>query len=118
MKPGIPYRSADVSHVPPPDPAAFWPFEEGQTRTIGVATEPGQALAFRVNRIHDTWIEGTETLGSTIVSGELHLDAPVVIVRDPSSGEPQVTLTLRRVADGKAFLQVTAHPGIRRGWIQ
>ncbi len=100
-----PYRSRDTSHVPAPDPDHFWTFSSGQERVIGIKPY----LAFRVEAIFDTWIEGLETLGEQKVRGELHLDHPVVITRS-ASGEPQVTLTLRRITEGFAFLQVTVNP--------
>lgn len=105
-----PYRSADVGHVRPPDPANYWEFEAGQTCVIGVQPY----LAFRVDSVGCAAIGGTQTLGAQVVSGELHLDMPVVIARD-AQGEPQVTLTLRRIDNGRAFIQVSANPKLRQG---
>ncbi len=99
----------DLSHVPAPDPANFWPFTAGQTRTIS-AERP--LLAFRVDKIHADRIEGTEIMNAEVVHGELLLNAPVVIAETPDR-EPLVTLTLREIRDGQAFLQVTAHPGLK-----
>lgn len=107
---GIPYGSRDTAHIPQPDPDTFWPFTAGRERTIGI--DP--VLAFRVDVIHDTWIEGTQTLGLQTVSGELHLDRPVVITRN-SNGDPLVTLTLRRISGGIAFIQVSVDPRVYRG---
>lgn len=103
----------DTSHVPPPDPDKFWPFAIGQERMIGL--EP--YLSFRLDAIHETFIEGTETLGEQVVQGRLFIDRPVVISKW-TSGEPEVTLTLRRIEDGTAFLQVTANPKLKVGWRQ
>src|SRR5438067_1249528 len=105
---GVPYGSRDVRHVPEPQDALLWPFSTGQARTIGI--EP--LLAFQVTEIHNTWVEGVETLGSTVVHGELHLDRPVVITKTVE-GHPLVTLTLRRIEEGKAFIQVTAAPSMK-----
>lgn len=99
----------DTSHVPPADPANFWPFTPGQTRTIA-AERP--LLAFRVDKIHADRIEGTVIVNAEVVHGELLLNVPVVIAKTPAD-EPLVTLTLREVRDGNAFLQVTAHPGLK-----
>jgi hypothetical protein len=106
----IRYGSLDTRHVQPPDPTSLWPFEAGTVRVIGL--EP--LLTFQVNAIIENRIEGTQVLGDQAVNGELHLNYPVVICRDPA-GLPLVTLTLRRVEYGKAFLQVTASPAIRVG---
>src|SRR5437899_6628344 len=103
MKTRIPYGSVDVGHVPPPDPETFWPFREGETRTLG------EDCAFRVAAIHDTWIEGQLTFGSQVVDGALDLDLPVVILRTPLRA-PSVTLTLRKIEAGTAYIQVTADP--------
>lgn len=99
----------DLSRVPAPDAANFWPFTFGQTRTIS-AERP--LLAFRVDKIHADRIEGTEIMNAEVVHGELLLNAPVVIAETPDR-EPLVTLTLREIRDGQAFLQVTAHPGLK-----
>ena len=69
-------------------------------------------LWFRVDAIHDTWIEGTEQLGQQQVKGNLHLDHPMIIAKDPVTGEPLVTLTLRRIEPGTAFLQVSTSPSM------
>ena len=103
----IPHGSRDVSHVPKPDPAALWSFAEGQLRVIAVQPH----LTFRVTKIHDTWIEGTQELDDITVHGTIDLDYPVVITRSPE-GIPQVTLTLRKINNGKAFIQVTVNPNL------
>lgn len=105
MKAGAPYGSRNVRHVPAPE--HLWAFSAGQSRTIGI--DP--LLAFQVIAIHDTWIEGAETLDTAVVHGELHMDLPVVITKT-AQGEPLVTLTLRRIADGLAFIQVRVDPRI------
>lgn len=111
MSKGIPYGSRDVRHMPArTNTEDWWPFARGQVRTIGL--QP--LLAFQVMVIHDTWIEGIETLGKQIVGGELHIDLPVVIMKD-AEGEPMVTLTLRRISGARAFIQVTANPKLRQG---
>ncbi len=101
------YQSRDVRHVPTPDPNNWWDFTVGQERNIGTG------LKFRVDTLHADHIEGTQTLGTQIVQGELWLDAPVVIARDAITNEPHVTLTLRAVDENVAGIQITAHPGIR-----
>ena len=105
-----------LAHVPPPDPENFWPFAPGQVQTIGVDPD----LSFRVDRIHsreiDPYIVGTETLGDQVIEGELHMDYPVVISRSGTDRQPLVTLTLRKIEDGKAFIQVTARSDLRVGW--
>ncbi len=109
----VPYGSIDVRHVPVPDPENLWPFQAAESRTIGISGDDTVSV-FRVNAIHDTWIQGTQTLGAQTVEGELHLNRPVVIERS-AAGETLVTLTLRRIADGKAYIQVTVNPKLRQG---
>lgn len=92
-------------HVPPPDPAVFWPFTAGQTRII--MDEP--ILSFTVTAIHDDYIEGIEVLGDRDVTGRLHMDRSCVMARD-GKNEALVTLTLRKIEDHTAYLQVTCNP--------
>ncbi len=97
------------SHVPPPEPSAFWVFMEGVTRTI--CERP--LLTFQVTRVHLKHIDGVETLGAQMVEGNLLMDRPVVVSRDNKTLEPLITLTLRKIHRGKAYIQVTAHhPGL------
>jgi hypothetical protein len=77
-------------------------------------------LLFRVDGIHesviheDCHVDGTLTLGHQVVDGQLWMDWPVVATRLPT-GEPMVTLTLRKIEAGKAFVQVTVSPVLELG---
>lgn len=106
----IPKGSLDISHVPPPDPANFWTFRAGQTHTL----EDSLPLSFRVDELHDTWVKGTMLLGGRAIERELHLDWPVVLTRDARTLEPDVTLTLRRLEDNTAYLQITGGPRLKQ----
>lgn len=108
----VPYGSRDVRHVPPVNPENLWPFGEGQERLIGVFGGGRTLLSFRVDRIGTTWIEGLQVMGEQKIPGELHLDRPVVIARNAITRAPEVTLTLRKIEGGQAFLQVTVDPSI------
>jgi hypothetical protein len=107
-----PYGSFDTQHVPDPDPENLWPFSEGQTRLFAVGNEIDDH--FRVDRIHERSIEGVHTHGCERIYGELHLDRPVVILRDAVTHEPMVTLTLRRIERDTAYIQVTGNPRLGR----
>lgn len=101
-----------AAHVNPnPDPADLWPFAVEQERIISY--DP--FLSFRVTRIGEFRIHGIQTLGEVTVRGSLPLNHPCVIVRAAETGEPMVTLTLRKIEDGKAYLQVTGNPVIPVG---
>jgi len=111
---GKPYGSRNVGHVPPPDPATWWDFQPGQSRTILV--QP--FVAFRVDLITPDppgpVVEGElhiiNNKGEKRIKGELWLDRPVVCLRVCGTGEPMITLTLRNIVGGKAYLQVSGHP--------
>lgn len=98
------------SHVPPPDPEYFWPFAAGQRRVI---SPQAPISAFTVTTIHETHIDGVQQLGDTIVHGTLRLDEPCIIEKSARTGEPLVTLTLRKIDNGIAYLQVTVNPKLK-----
>ncbi len=130
-----PLPAGYAAHVPPPDPEFFWSFEPGQSHTFGINPD----LGFRVDAIFPSRrtalseipgsalndgctemrtiakIQGTQFMDDREIKGELLMDCPVVICRSGNDGEPLVTLTLRKIEDGKAFLQVTARMDLRRG---
>jgi len=97
--------SVDIGHVPPPNPDCFWDFTINQSRVlidfntsirlIGLCERAAQFSMSIVDK-------GT-------VEDWLKSDRPCVALRFPS-GEPYVTLTLRKLEGSKAYLQVTANP--------
>ena len=110
-------RSDDVSHVPPPDPAAFWEFAVGEELLLAEANRASITLActrikrgrarFRLNfPRHDIedWLH---------MEDWLYMDIPRIVLRRLND-EPAVTLTLRKIENGRAFLQVSAHPALGR----
>lgn len=100
-----------ASHVPPPDPESFWPFIAGQRRVIS----PRMPIsAFTVKAIYEAHIEGVQQLGDTHINGILHLDQPCIIEKDARTGEPLVTLTLRKIEDNRAYIQVTVNPNLQQ----
>jgi hypothetical protein len=93
-------------HVPPPDPAKFWRFPVGQVVKIG------EGLDFRVDVVlmASRLAVGTETLDGTTIRGILVLDQPVVIMKKADTGEPMVTLVVRRLEKKAALVQVVFNP--------
>lgn len=100
------FRGTPSPLITEPDPENYWTFLVGQTRMIGLKPK----LLFRLDSIHDTWIVGTETMGGAKIGGELHLNHSVVLMKT-AAGEPTVTLTLRRIANDTAYIQVSLAPG-------
>lgn len=106
---GKPYQSRDVWHVnPEPDPEDLWEFRVGTVKTIGYSP----AVTFEVTEVASVGCTGVVIVGEQRAGGELWLNRPVVVCRKPDSGAPMVTLTLRRVDEGVAFIQVSASPEI------
>lgn len=100
-----PPAARDAVHVPPVDPRSYWGFVAGVTQVIAV--EP--YTAFRVDEVNVTWIKGAQFYEGKVNKGELDLNWPVVILR-AATGEPMLTLTLRRVQGDCAWIQVTYNP--------
>lgn len=78
-------------------------FEPGKIVTL-CASDP--ILSFRVDRIETLMVWGTQWLGLHEVRGVLMMDHPVCILRKPD-GTDLLALTLRRVSEGRAFIQVS-----------
>lgn len=103
----VPHGSPNVSHVPPPDPAYFWPFTEGQTRSVAVFRNAAASL--RLDKLGDGWADFTMILTpGREIPDNLWLDRPVVMLKNPA-GEPMITVTLRAIEGGKAYLQMTGN---------
>jgi hypothetical protein len=104
--------SRDVSHVPPPDPAAFWPFTVGQVRLLSIKPR----VTLELVKVEPTWRAYFRlSLDDVTVEDWLNIDRPCVALRMPETLEPAITFTLREVtarAGGVARLQVTAHPDL------
>lgn len=84
--------------------------------TLGYDDEGQIYVRFRVLAIGDTFVAGelwVRGLTETPVKGNLDLNMPVVMLRLPNN-EPGLTLTLRKIEAGRAFMQVTAHPSIKQ----
>jgi hypothetical protein len=75
------------------DPAEYWRFFVGQTRSIA-----RRKLSFQCVEIQPDSIRGILTLDGRPVAGELHLDMPVVVIRDTTTGQPLVAMVLRAVS--------------------
>lgn len=107
-------NSQDVAHVPAPDPAKLWDFRPGDNFLVLLGSvkvslmlqELGQRRAKFMMTVERR--EGTKELRDW-----LNLNAPCVALKLPT-GEPVVTLTLRAISNGTAFVQVTAHPSFEQ----
>jgi hypothetical protein len=97
-----------------PDAAYLHSFAPNEAMTLGYDEEGNIYCRLRVNAIRDKfvsidfWVKG---LTETPLKGELELGRPTVMLRRMNN-EPSLTLTLRKIEDGRAFVQVTAHPSI------
>lgn len=103
--------SVDIGHVLPPDPVNFWDFVPDQFRILikdhtclRLISIDAPAQRVRVEMSSSDYD----------VEDWLNLDAPCVALRLPNH-EPYVTLTLRKIEGGKAYLQVTVNPKAPQG---
>lgn len=94
--------------IPLPEPENFWPFWPGQSRIIA----KGPTLTMRLDEIGAVSVHTTITLDDQTSSGEMRMHVTKVIARDRTNTVPLVTVTLRHIADGKAFFQVTGHVSV------
>jgi hypothetical protein len=91
-------------------------FAVGEAMTLGYDELGKIYCRLRVNFIGDKflwadfWVRG---LTETPLKRELELGVPTVVLRRMNN-EPSLTLTLRKIENGRAFIQVTAHPSIRQ----
>lgn len=103
----------DTSHVPAPEPKKFWDFAPGEKFVLvsGGARISFWSVSLMLLELESRRARFLMTVDGRELKDWLQLNVPVVALKTPDD-EPAVTLTLREVRDGKAFLQVTHNPRV------